>query len=172
MELTEVFSSFFTATLIVLSIAVVFYAFIETTGERALDWLAGRDAGLLQSRVEPGRPGRRARARGGASPEAGRERRHHRRYRMGLMGTLHPDADSRPGNLCDILDISATGARIRPVDPLSPSDGIALGLERFGLLPARVVWRRDDEVGLSFEQAPARIAYTMRGLLPLPSGAR
>ena len=100
-----------------------------------------------------------------------RERRRHRRIRTNFLGTLHPSADARADNLCDVLDISASGARIRPVDRLRDASPLILGLERFGRVPARVVWDRGGEVGLQFEQTPDQTVRMMRGLLPMPEQA-
>ena len=100
-----------------------------------------------------------------------RERRRHRRIRTNFLGTLHPSADARADNLCDVLDISASGARIRPVDRLRDASPLTLGLERFGRVPARVVWDRGGEVGLQFEQTPDQTVRMMRGLLPMPEQA-
>lgn len=197
MDLTELISNFVTATLIVLTGGVVLYSVVTTTGERAQVWLARRRpfgrrriadclssvfgsfpakpamaaAGQFRSEVEPGLETSNRQPPGDPSSHHNSERRRYRRYRTGFLGALQPSAEARPANLCDILDISASGARIRPVDPMPPASRMMLGLAQFGMLPAQVVWRRDDEIGLRFEQAPMHVAYTMRGLLPLPTGA-
>lgn len=97
------------------------------------------------------------------------ERRDHKRYRTCFLGTLHNDAGALATNLCDILDLSATGARIRPVDPMPAMLAqVTVGLERLGRFPARVVWRHHGEVGLRFERGPKEVMAKMCGLIPAP----
>lgn len=94
------------------------------------------------------------------------DRRRQKRFRTCLLGTLHRAAGDQAENLCDILDISFGGARVRPVDPMPARRRITLGLRHFGQLPARVVWRRDGEMGLKFDQNPAETMAIMKGLMP------
>lgn len=99
------------------------------------------------------------------------ERRRHKRFTTCLLATLHPEPNAKADNLCDVVDLSAGGARIRPVDRLAETRSVTLGLRHFGLIPAQVVWRRDGEVGLEFRQDPSETVAMMRGLLPTACGA-
>jgi hypothetical protein len=197
MDLQSFISNLLTATLIFLPAGVLLYAVVATTAERAQHWLARQrrpvrqaaarwrafletplprqplqaSLGLFAAAIESGVESVSRWSWARPAPPSGRERRRHQRFRTGYMGSLHEDAETRASNLCDILDISATGARIRPVDPMQPTEHMTLGLERFGLFPARVVWWRNDEVGLRFEQTPTQVTYMMRGLLPEPRHA-
>lgn len=96
------------------------------------------------------------------------DRRRFPRFRACYMGSLHSTEQAVPVNLCDILDLSANGARIRPVESLSNARRVTLGLENFGRFPAEIAWRRGDEVGLTFSEDPSRIVHRMRGLIPCP----
>jgi hypothetical protein len=99
------------------------------------------------------------------------EHRVHKRFRTCFLGTLHQSADADPDNLCDIIDLSASGARVRPVEPIPATTRIALGLRHFGVRSARIVWRRNGEVGLQFENDSREAASALRGLLPAkPAG--
>jgi hypothetical protein len=136
---------------------------------------AGQHWRRLRGRAAP-RFGRRARrsARARQDPTLvltrnsmpERDRRQQKRFRTCLLGTLHRAAGDQPENLCDILDISLGGARVRPVDPMPARRRITLGLRHFGRLPARVVWRHGGEMGLKFDQEPAEIMAIMKGLMP------
>jgi PilZ domain len=101
-----------------------------------------------------------------AMPRSERQRRRaHKRLPTCLMGSLHTKRDTQIDNLCDVVDFSAGGARVRLVDPMAEISRITLGLRHFGFFPARVVWREGDELGLKFELAPETVVGQMRGLL-------
>ena len=101
-----------------------------------------------------------------AKPSRERQRRRaHKRLRTCLMGSLHTKADTQVDNLCDVIDFSASGARIRLVDPMAEIPRMTLGLRHFGFFPARVVWRDGNDVGLNFDLAPDTVVGQMRGLL-------
>lgn len=54
---------------------------------------------------------------------------------------------------------------------ISATNRIALGLRHFGVRSARIVWRRNGEVGLQFENDSLEAASALRGLLPAePAG--
>ncbi len=103
---------------------------------------------------------------GPAKPSFERQRRRaHKRLRTCLMGSLHTEAVTRVDNLCDVVDFSAGGTRVRLVDPMAEISRITLGLRHFGFFPARVVWRDGEELGLKFDLAPETVVGQMRGLL-------
>jgi len=92
-------------------------------------------------------------------------RRTHKRLRTCLMGSLHTKAVTTVDNLCDVIDFSASGARIRLVDPMAEFSKMTLGLRHFGFFPAHVVWRKGEEIGLKFDLTPEKVVNQMRGLL-------
>ena len=51
---------------------------------------------------------------------------------------------------CFIVDISESGARLRPAEPEELPDSFVLHLEHDLSLPCDVVFRGDSEVGVSF----------------------
>jgi len=180
MELQTILSDFITATIFVLLAGTVLYPLALSAVRDADRWLARQD---IRSRDDLWRklaawmPGDRGLTSDTGDPPGGQaatavpatkasERRQHGRLKTRFLGSLHPDSAAPAVNLCDVIDLSAGGARIRPVDPLPDAPMLALGLNRFGLLPAQVVWRDRDEVGLRFLQSPAEVSRVMRGLVP------
>lgn len=176
MELQKIIADFLMTAIIILSAGVVLYPLTLATMFGADEWLARhgihgrrdlwRKLANWNRRVFAGEPNVLAVAR--IPAQDGSERRRYKRLTTRFLGTLHPNAKSPAANLCDVVDISASGVRIRPVDPLPEVPLVTLGLERFGLFTAQVVWRDGDEVGLRFLQSPAEIAHGMRGLVPAP----
>ncbi len=188
MELQGIFSDFLTTAMIILLASTILYPLTLSLALGADRWLARRGvcrgrglwrrfaagersswtttSGDAHHRGVPA-----AQLIGGAAPDEGPERRRHIRLKTPLLGTLHRDTAAAAGNLCDVVDLSASGARIRPVDPLPEVPLLALGLEHFGLFAAQIVWRDHDEVGLRFLQSPTEVARLMRGLLPAPGHA-
>ncbi len=120
---------------------------------------------------------RRFRLLGRATPPriepspAKQRRRAQKRLPTCLMGSLHIAEDTQVDNLCDVVDFSAGGARVRLVDPMAEISRITLGLRHFGFFPARVVWRNGEELGLKFDLTPETVVSQMRGLLPQPATA-
>ena len=103
---------------------------------------------------------------GPAKPSFERQRRRaHKRLRTCLMGSLHTETVTQVDNLCDVIDFSAGGARIRLVDPMAGILRMTLGLRHFGFFPACVVWRDGEELGLKFDLAAETVVGQMRGLL-------
>ena len=92
------------------------------------------------------------------------DRRQHKRTHVLFLGHLISGDRSVPGVL---FDLSAGGARMRLAEPLEPDSAITLRLANRLDFHVEVAWHRDDMVGLKFREAPARIAATMAGLLPL-----
>ena len=129
---------------------------VKRAGAEAAGPVSGSGPGWV-----PPRPGRAA-----PPPTLAHDRRRQKRFKTCFLGTLHRSSNAEAEHLCDILDLSAGGARVRPVDPMLPRRRMALGLRHFGCFPARVVWRRGDELGLKFEQDPSQIMEALKGFLP------
>ena len=85
----------------------------------------------------------------------GADRRRHRRRAVHVLGRLAHTARNED---CDVLDLSVGGARVRSSDP-APSTiyagGVTLHLDRRRRLPAEVVWRQGDQLGLRFAEPAA-----------------
>ncbi len=177
MELQRLISDFLMMAIIILSASVIFYPLTLSTILGVDEWLTRRGVHGwrdLWRKLAPQE--HRALAEVHKAPVVTRipalgmlERRRHMRLKTSFLGTLHPDAASLAANICDILDLSASGARIRPVDPLPEAPLVTLGIDRFGLFPAQVVWRHGGEIGLRFLQSPMMVAHGMRGLVPTAS---
>ncbi len=176
MELQEIISDFLMTAILMLSAGVILYPLTLATVLGVDEWLArcgihgrrdlSRKLTGWKRRVFAEEPNVLAVPR--ISAQEGSERRRYKRLTTRFLGTLHPNAKSPAANLCDVVDLSASGARIRPVDPLPEAPLVTLGLDHFGLFTAQVVWRHGGEVGLRFLQSPAEIAHGMRGLVPAP----
>jgi uncharacterized protein YceH (UPF0502 family) len=82
-----------------------------------------------------------------------RELRHYRRTKSFLRGLIY-DCRKRGAMDCMIRDLSEDGARIALSDTVALPEVIELDIPQRELRRrARVVWRRNGEVGLSFSQA-------------------
>jgi uncharacterized small protein (DUF1192 family) len=83
------------------------------------------------------------------------ERRATRRQKSFLRGVVHFDKQ-RGGMGCIIRDMSADGARIILSQTVTIPNVIDLEIpQRRQTLRATVQWRRADETGLAFSEAPA-----------------
>lgn len=71
---------------------------------------------------------------------------------------------------CTILNVSPGGAKLQIADYEPCPARVTLQSPRFGELKGRVVWRRNDLVGLAFLERPSAVADAMGGLLgePMP----
>jgi len=94
------------------------------------------------------------------------ERRNHKRTHVLFLGHLVSGDRSVPGVL---FDISAGGARMRLAEPLEPGSAITLRIANRLDFHVEIAWCDGQMFGLKFREAPARIAATMAGLLPLES---
>lgn len=74
--------------------------------------------------------------------------RHFNRLRLGVPAQLVLTHETRD---CLIDDISCTGARLRAVHPLAEHQALLLVFHELKLF-ATVVWLRDGECGLRFDQ--------------------
>src|ERR1700733_9269872 len=83
------------------------------------------------------------------------ERRNARRSKSFLRGSVYVSR-KRGALACLIRDLSEKGARIVFSDQVTLPDVVDLYIpQREQTLRARVQWRRNDEIGLAFEQAEA-----------------
>ncbi len=162
MEYQELVSRFLTAAIVILMTASVAIPISVLAVQAAGEGLRRRQGPFRY--LPPGswfqeksRP-----AKSSAEPQ---KRRTHKRLRTCLFGSLHTEVVTKVDNLCDVIDFSAGGARIRLVDPMAEISKITLGLRHFGFFPARVVWRDGADLGLKFDLAPETVVDRMRGLL-------
>jgi len=95
--------------------------------------------------------------------EAATERRRHRRYPILESGILY----GTDGPIdCQVTDLSASGARVRPVDAPPAYDGrCRFLLARLGLFDAAIRWRANGVLGLDFDAAPDVVAARCAPLL-------
>ncbi|MGF1611849.1 MAG: PilZ domain-containing protein [Kiloniellales bacterium] len=71
------------------------------------------------------------------------------------LGASAPAPETAP---CAILNLSNGGARLRLAEAGSCPSRIELESAHFGRLAARVVWRKGNDLGLAFLEAPKAIA--------------
>ncbi len=102
--------------------------------------------------------------------------RQHDRYSTALAGRLvaarrkaegdesAADGPSSDEILCDILDLSAGGAKARPRDSIDDETVLALVLDKIGRFDVDVVWKRDGTLGLKFRDDPEKMAEVMLAL--------
>ena len=67
---------------------------------------------------------------------------------------------------CQIYNFSAGGAKLRTSEAITRRSMVQLEGRRFGSLSARIIWQEDDWVGLSFLDAPDKVADAMKSVLP------
>lgn len=76
------------------------------------------------------------------------DRRRHKRHKLLWSGTLRTwDGTTLD---CTILDLSASGAKVRLDQPVIPGELVTLMSRRFGMRPARVAWMDGVIIGLEF----------------------
>lgn len=105
--------------------------------------------------------------------EAATERRRHRRYPILESGILY----GTDGPIdCQVTDLSASGARVRPVGAVPADDArCRFLLARLGLFDAAIRWRSNGMLGLDFDAAPDVVAARCAPLLAAenqPAGGR
>lgn len=66
---------------------------------------------------------------------------------------------------CQVYNFSAGGAKLRMSEPITRRSVVQLQGNRFGALPARIIWQQDDWVGLSFLDEPTKVADNMGSVL-------
>ncbi len=72
------------------------------------------------------------------------------------------------GQLIDaiVLNISASGAKGKLLGAGILGERVTLSNDRFGDLPARLVWRREAEFGVEFLDPPEHVARLLADVLP------
>jgi hypothetical protein len=94
----------------------------------------------------------------------GADRRQYRRYPIlesGLIYTADGCID------CQIVDLSASGVRVRPVRKLKEQQGTCrFLLGRLGAFEAEVCWEGKDSIGIRFGDEPETVAQRYSNLLP------
>jgi len=58
---------------------------------------------------------------------------------------------------CGVLNMSLSGARLRLVLPLKRGAHVTVVIADFWRIPARVVWHKDERIGIQFEIPPEQI---------------
>lgn len=79
------------------------------------------------------------------------ERRGALRHRTLKGGLIHFN-DGRSTITCMVRNLSEHGARLRVESVIGIPDEFVLGLEHGARMAARVVWRRGNELGITFDQ--------------------
>jgi hypothetical protein len=92
-----------------------------------------------------------------------KERRLYARSHVVWSGRLRVGADEQD---CVILDFSATGAMVRLPDPDPQRANVTVSADHFGELRGRVVWQRDNVVGLRFAERPQQVARAVGETAP------
>lgn len=94
---------------------------------------------------------------------APRDHRKYQRVETGMTGIL--DFEGR-SVMCNILEISANGARLSAED--TPPEGAVatVRIGCFGEFGCVVVWDRDGQTGIRFMEPPNRVAQIMDGVIP------
>ncbi|MHA1151832.1 MAG: PilZ domain-containing protein [Alphaproteobacteria bacterium] len=95
------------------------------------------------------------------------ERRKHQRHMIRLGGCLRPSNSDQVLRYFDILDVSASGARIWTTKPLAEASWVTLGVEHLGKIHAQVVWQKDNLAGVQFAADPRYVSHMLRGVLPV-----
>jgi len=57
-----------------------------------------------------------------------------------------------------VLDVSVNGAKLRVPEAFTCNRYVVLRIERLGQFAARVVWKRDNRLGLQFTEPPEKVA--------------
>ncbi len=92
-----------------------------------------------------------------------RERRHYKRTHVLFSGRLHSGQRAIEGI---VLDLSASGARLRIAEPIVTNSAMTLRLGDSVDIDVEVAWQKENNLGLRFRQVPARIASIFAGVLP------
>ncbi len=90
------------------------------------------------------------------------ERRLHSRTTVSLPGRI--SCGTKDG-ACTMLNISPGGALLRVRDEFDISSIVTVQVERHGAFHARVVWRRNDHLGIKFLDDARRIQQRFADLL-------
>ena len=94
----------------------------------------------------------------------GEPRRNHPRFTVVWTGRIV--ATSRVLD-CVILNISASGAKLRVFESMELPQRFTLIVDRFGDFPAELVWRDRRSAGVRFVGDPSQIGQTFAQALPV-----
>lgn len=101
-----------------------------------------------------------------AETDSGRKKA---RRRTVLMGKVFDDGDRFCE--CTILDLSRSGARVRLREDFGDAGHVHLKLDRFNeMLRAKVMWQRDDLLGLRFVAELTELPPSMEKIFELLEG--
>ena len=67
---------------------------------------------------------------------------------------------------CVILNLSASGAKVRLYEPVAMSERLTLTIRRYGDFQCRLVWQNDAEFGVAFADPPRHIVDILGDALP------
>ena len=87
-------------------------------------------------------------------PASTREKRRHLRSAVLWSGELVHGARILP---CRILNVSAAGAKVRVEAEVPDGTEVRIACNRFGEMPARVIWCESGRLGLEFLEEPSRV---------------
>ena len=95
--------------------------------------------------------------------EAADDRRRFPRFVHLASGTL------RTGDVtvaCQVLDISANGAQIRPVGEVARSGSVSFDFNGFGTFEGEIRWTEGRRYGVQFTENPVAVSTRLRDYLP------
>lgn len=98
--------------------------------------------------------------------QSGAERRKHPRVDVLESGLLYGEDGCID---CQVIDVSANGARIRPVGDLPTKSGACrFLLARLGMFQAKICWAKNGQAGVAFDAPPEEV---LEQCAPLLAGA-
>ena len=100
---------------------------------------------------------------GSGSDQERRDRRRYKRAHVLMSGHLVSAKQAMKGL---VLDLSANGAQIQFSEPPATDSKMTLRLANSVDLGVEVAWRRDNRLGLRFQELPSQISSIFAGLLP------
>jgi hypothetical protein len=93
------------------------------------------------------------------------ERRKHKRKPVLWSARIEARDEIVP---CIILDLSLGGAKLKgQAASARTRDRVMLVIDRFGAIPAEVVWSRSGHMGLRFTERPESVSHIIGAALPL-----
>lgn len=96
-------------------------------------------------------------------PAKEREQREHLRSTVLWSGEVACDGTITP---CRILNVSPSGAKVRIERSFDPGTEASISCSRFGDVLVQVVWSKDGNMGLRFQESPRRILQFIGNFLP------
>lgn len=94
-------------------------------------------------------------------PDSHSDHRAHARRTVLVAGRILEGEEWRP---CEIINVSAGGAKIRIDHQVSPGTVVRLEIGPFGHFNGTIAWQQGEEVGLKFSHDPAEMAEVVIGL--------